>query len=499
MNPPLLTLDPVESSRVTIQGLRWRLLNQDYGDDPTGEGNIREAIDSFLGPERAALIPRVDFSNNALETAAKQLTTPGLYQQAPMVEAPPGGERIVAALTDAKYWLWMQRTQFIAAGMGDAFLHFVQVDGRLEIREVRPQACFVRVSPENPAKALEFRELRLRDLSSQGMGLRWCYDVYDLQAPAFWIETVDPNPVRVTNIIGLPADGVSGDAYQWRIDGGAVLPYIHYATTISGSYWHYNERRGLTRSTLRAMAFDSMAGQSAMDASHSTAIALNVTLPGGPTQGGDGSGTGGIGVSRIAILPGSLMSLSVEHETAPASIHQLRPAADLVQLRMWAQGEEARLLTRLGLSADDVKSAADNPTSADALMIKRDAKQRVSDRMEPFFRDADLQALALAGAMLGGPTTGYTISYYRAPISPDEREAEARADQAELDLGVISRVQLYMRRHPGITRQQATAALKQIQADEAALEATEPPDTSDAGKPVDGTPDPTETPQGNTL
>jgi hypothetical protein len=490
-----LQLDPVESSRITIQGLRWQLLNQDYGDDPTGEGNIREAIDSFLGQERAALIPRVDFSNNALETAAKQLTTPGLYQQAPMVEAGPGGERIAAALADAKYWLWMQRTQFLAAGMGDAFLHFVLVNGRLEIREVRPHACFVECSPENASKVLKFRELRQRDLSSQGMGVRWCYDVYDLQAPAFWIETAEANPVRVTNVIGLPAEGVSGDAYQWRIDGKAVLPYIHYTTTISSSYWHYNERRGLTRSTLRAMAFDTMAGQSAMDASHSTAIALNVTLPGGPTQGGDGSGTGGIGISRIAILPGSLMSLSVEHETTPASIHQLRPAADLVQLRMWAQGEEARLLTRLGLSADDVKSAADNPTSADALMIKRDAKQRVSDRMEPFFRDTDLQALALAGAMLGGPTTGYTISYYRAPISPDEREAEARADQAELDLGVISRVQLYMRRHPGITRQQATAALKQIQADEAALEVTEPPDTSDAGKPADDTPDPTDPPQ----
>jgi hypothetical protein len=196
-------------------------------------------------------------------------------------------------------------------------------------------------------------------------------------------------------------------------------------------------------------------------------------------------------VSRVAILPGSLVSLSVEDSSVPASITQLRPAADLAQLRLWAQGEEARLLTRLGLSADDVRSVSDNPTSADALMIKRDAKQRVSDRMEPFFRDADLQALALVGAMLGGPTTGYTISYYRTPTTADEREAEARADQAELDLGVISRVQLYMRRHPGITRQQATAALKQIQADEAALEATEPPDTSDAGKPADDTPDPT--------
>jgi hypothetical protein len=226
------------------------------------------------------------------------------------------------------------------------------------------------------------------------------------------------------------------------------------------------------------MAFDTMANQSAMDASHSTAIGINLALPSSPTQGGDGSGTGGIGVGRMAILPGSLLSLAVEDASTPASIHQLRPAADLVQLRMWAQGQEGRLLTRLGLSADDVKSAADNPTSAGALMIKQAAKQAVSDRMEPFFRDSDLQALALVGAMLGGPTSGYSISYYRPPTSAEEREAEARADQAELDLGMTSRVQLYMRRHPGVTRDDALAALRRIDADNKAL-SEDPADTPD--------------------
>lgn len=477
--PPLLNLSPTESARVASQALRWALLTQDYGDDPAGEGNIRGAIDGFLGPERAALIPRVDFSNNILETTARQLTTPGLYQRAPIVRGPPGGEAVVQALTDAKYWLWMQQTAFMAAGMGDALLHFEPQNGRIHIREVLPHCCFVETSPEDATVVQRFRELRLRDLSALGLGLKWCFDVYDLMTPAFYVETIESVPVSVTNIInGLPAEGLSGAAYPWRIDGAAVLPYVHYTTTVSGTYWHHNERRGITRATLRAMAYDTMAHQSAMDSSHSTAIAINVDLPATPTSGNDGSGGQSVAAARMAILPGSLLALDGRDNGAQPQIVQLRPAADLASLRLWAQAGEAQLLTRLGLSADDVRSAGDNPMSADALMIRQAAKQAVSDRLEPLFRDADLQALALVGAMLGGPTSGYTISYYRPPQQAEDRKADAEADQAELDLGMVSRVQLYQRRHPGMSRADALAALKEIDEDAALLAGTEQSQTA---------------------
>ena len=471
IQPPALNLSPAESSRVAIQTLRWALLNQDYGDDPAGEANIRGAIDGFLGPERAALIPRVDFSNNIIETTARQLTTPGLYQRAPQVRGPAGGEAVMQALTDAGYWLWMQRTMYLAAGMGDALLHFGMSGGKLHIREVRPSSCLVDCSPEDPAVVLRFREVRLRDLSALGLGLKWCFDVYDLREPCFYVETIDNKPIRVTNIIeGAPAEGYEGAAYPWRVDGRPVLPYVHYAVSVSGSYWHHNERRGLTRATLRAMAFDTMAHQSAMDSSHSTAIAINVDLPAAPTSGNDGSGGGqSVPGTRMAILPGSLLALDGRDNGAQPQIVQLRPAADLAQLRLWAQAQEAQLLTRLGLSADDVRSAGDNPMSADALMIKQAAKQAVADRLEPLFRAADLEALALAGAMLGGPTSGYTIAYYRPPQAAEERKADAEADAAELQLGMVSRVQLYQRRHPGASRADAITALKEIDADNAAL------------------------------
>ena len=471
IQPPVLNLSPAESSRVAIQTLRWALLNQDYGDDPAGEANIRGAIDGFLGAERAALIPRVDFSNNMLETTARQLTTPGLYQRAPQVRGPAGADAVVQAVTDAGYWLWMQRTMYLAAGMGDALLHFGVSGGKLHIREVRPDCCLAECSPEDPATVLRFREIRLRDLSAIGLGMKWCFDVYDLTAPAFWVETIEAMPIRVTNILpGAPAEGYSNAAYPWRVNGQPVLPYVHYAVTKSGAYWHHNAQRGLTRATLRAMAFDTMAHQSAMDSSHSTAIAINVDLPAAPTSGNDGSGGGqSVPGTRMAILPGSLLALDGRDNGAQPQIVQLRPAADLAQLRLWAQAQEAQLLTRLGLSADDVRSAGDNPMSADALMIKQAAKQAVADRLEPLFRAADLEALALAGAMLGGPTSGYTIAYYRPPQAAEERKADAEADAAELQLGMVSRVQLYQRRHPGASRADAIAALKEIDADNAAL------------------------------
>ena len=58
--------------------------------------------------------------------------------------------------------------------------------------------------------------------------------------------------------------------------------------------------------------------------------------------------------------------------------------------------------------------------------------------------------------------------------SPEDRKTQFEADKAELDLHLVSRVQLYQRHNPGIDRDGAIRALQQIDDDEAILEAGGP-------------------------
>lgn len=475
MNIPILnltSLNQFDTNRRTMQQLRWRLLNQDYGDDASGEGWVRPNIDAFLGPERAALIPAVDFSNNALLTAAMQLSTPGLYNRAPQVShADDNGMELAEIMCESGYWLHMQRVQFLTVGMGDAFLHISALDGKPSFREVPPHHVVVDVAPEDPSRVVRFRELRLRDCSSLGigMGLRWCWDVYDLSDASFKIVSADNDGLLLTNLIGLPAEGVSGDLYPWKYaDGSAYIPYVHYATQVSGAFWHHNETRGLTRATLSQMAFQTAANQSAFDSSHSTAIIAGCHSPGAPVNSTAGDGSGGIPASRMALLPGSALFLETIDQQQPL-VAQLRPSADLAQLRLWMAGQEAALLTRMGLAADDVQFMAANPTSAGSLAIRNRAKTMVSGRIEPYFRMADQTALKMVAALLGYPETGYSISYQQISLAPEDEKTTLEAEKLELDMGLTSRVILYQNHHPGTSREDAIRALQQIDADEADL------------------------------
>lgn len=470
-------LDAHDRARIERQTVRYYLLTQNYG-DTNNESNVRPAIDSLIGPERAQLIPAIDFSNNPILTASLQLAVPGLYSAAPKVtHADPRGQELAQIVEEGGYWLHMQYQQFLTAGMGDAILHISVENGTPAFRNVPPFMLVVKTAPENPERLLELKELRLRDLTVLGLGLQWCWDEYDLsdpQNPKFYIETADSACTKVTNVLpGTPADGLVGPAYRWRYgDGIPYIPYAHYAVEKTGFWWHDNATRGLTRATLFQMAFGTVANQSAMDASHSTAIGVDIELPGTPVSTPDGGGGGGEPAGRMAILPGSLLAVNSREGASNTSIHQLRPSADLAQLRMWMSSQEAAVLTRLGLSADDVQFMAANPTSAASLTIRNRTKRQMAQRFAPYFRACDLEVFKMLGAMLGYPEAGYAITYQEIPVSPEERKAELEADELELKLGLISPIDLYQRHNPGTTREDAVRILAQIRADSQILSVT---------------------------
>ena len=131
-----------------------------------------------------------------------------------------------------------------------------------------------------------------------------------------------------------------------------------------------------------------------------------------------------------------------------------------------------------------------NPTSAGALAITASAKRQIAAMVAPYFRRCDLIAVRMVAALarIGGvadwPEEGWSISYSQIPLSPQEQQAIRDEETHEKELGLVSTVDLWLRRHPGQSRAEAVAHLLRVKAEEAALSA-EAPEAPGAEPPED--------------
>jgi hypothetical protein len=65
--------------------------------------------------------------------------------------------------------------------------------------------------------------------------------------------------------------------------------------------------------------------------------------------------------------------------------------------------------------------------------------------------------------------SGFQIEYIASPFLQDP-ETQLRVDKAEVNQGLISTYRVYMRRHPGVTFEEAVEAVNRIAEEEAALD-----------------------------
>jgi hypothetical protein len=130
---------------------------------------------------------------------------------------------------------------------------------------------------------------------------------------------------------------------------------------------------------------------------------------------------------------------------------------------------ERRLVTYAGINAADQIRMAGDPRSGYAVSVSRDAQREVQRRFEPQFRAGDLAALRLAAILLNRaygearyPEGGYRISYEGIPYSGEERRSQLDRIRELRDQGLMSRVQAYQELYPGVSEEDARAALAEI-------------------------------------
>jgi hypothetical protein len=484
--PARPTFPAADEERATRQALRFQVLNEQFGpDDKYARDWIRQAV----GDERAEAIGTPDISGNSLAVAAIQLSTPGLYGLgAPLLRHEnPNALAAMTKLTSA-YWGVMQWIQRMVCGMGDFILRVDAEDGEITLRPAFPWDVIVKTCATNPSRIEELRELRLR-IGADGKPA-WMWDVYKVPAidddgdeagetddvVSYSVELpngedVSPDHLEVQlpdgTMAPAPAGGLQGADYPYRLaDGTAVLPFVFYAMEDNLGIWHDTYMRGATRGAMNSIMNWTYAGFAVHAATSAPMIGVGITPPGGNAD------SIGMQVSKVSvpILPGTVLLLGKQPDYDGQPLLTTGSVAPVRDILGYCEAYEGRQMLRMGVGADDITHDKANPTSAASLAISRAGKREISDRLRPFFQRADLQALrlfAMFSRMLGErlPEDGWSIEYPTLPLSLEEAEAQRERDAFDVAQGLASRLDLWLRRHPGRTREEGAADLDRIDAE----------------------------------
>jgi hypothetical protein len=122
-----------------------------------------------------------------------------------------------------------------------------------------------------------------------------------------------------------------------------------------------------------------------------------------------------------------------------------------------------------GVTLPEASRAGANPMSGVAIALTHDQKRSEQRRASPLRQRADVAMMHMLAAQLGLPDGDVGVLYYEIPLTADETRTQLEVDAAELANGVVSRVDVMMRRNPGITREQAIAEIVRIARDEAEI------------------------------
>lgn len=461
-----------DQKRAAHQALRSRLLNGQWSKD------LEDALAKHIRPERRAAWGVAEMSRNPYKSLATQVGG-ALYASPPEVRPAAGGEGLVRSVADAGYWQLQQRKSSDLVGLREGL---VRVDwterGGLLLRPVEPELCHVRALPEAPDVPVAVEEIQQRVDPTTGR-LSWCWeilDVSDLDHPVHRIVSADRKQDWTSAL--LKGDK-SGAAYQYRDgDGKPYLPVPMYHAERTGRLWDPWHGLEAVLGTLTVSVLLTFWVHGVKDGSFAT-----VLLVAGRVVGLEVESPSGVRTNVISTEPGSLIEVAPIEEGMQPSAIQLQPGFDPENLMAAIGRFESGLAEYAGVSAADIVRTGADPRSGVSLSISREGLRAAQARYEPQLRRGDLEVLSVAAKVLNAatgtthPESGYTISYPSLPLSSAEQQALREDLLAKVGAGLMSKVDAYIRLHPGISREQAIADLQRIARENMMFPGAAPPPT----------------------
>jgi hypothetical protein len=179
--------------------------------------------------------------------------------------------------------------------------------------------------------------------------------------------------------------------------------------------------------------------------------------------------------------PATLLALEAIVRDSPVEVGQFQPGGDPVAAMEAMQAYAAWLMHDAGISGSDLLRTSGDPRSGYALSLSNECKRAAQRRNAPQFRDADQRLVALSAILLNRatgsalPEDGYSVVYTAIPQSPEELQARRQHLLDLMGKGLMSKVDVYMELHPGLTREQAAKELQRIQTEDASGDASSSP------------------------
>lgn len=461
-----------DQARWTEQALRYRLLTGKQKED------VRKAIeDQFCLEIAANLEINPDLSRNPYRLIFQQLNV--AYLEPPEVQITEDPEADLSPLVTPKLWAQQQQTSLYALSMGECLvrLDWQHWAGATEAsyRVVQPDKVVVEAMPYEPDQPGRVEELRKR-----GDVFTWeIWDVRDPKEPVFKIEEIEDDGERV-DATAKWAPQLAGEGRYPYIDkqGQPILPYVLYHRKVDSSrLWCWTDGIELTDGSLKLAALWTHWGDGFVNAAHPQRYALDVD-----TQAGHTRTIGGTPVDVVPVDRKSILKFSSKGPGG-GSLGQFAAAMDPLQaaeaLRLYEQG----LAVYAGLNPADLQIT--QAQSGYAIVVSRDGQRKAQKMVEPSFRIADQQLLATAarlsnfynGTTLSEDPREYKIRYRSLKPSIEEMKATAELIRAEVDLGVMSKLDALRKLHPEIESDEDALErllrVRQVEAELSGLERVE--------------------------
>ncbi len=429
-----------DRARWKEQSLRYRLLTGKQLPD------VRDEIEGMFSQEIAADITiNPDLSRNALRLIYQQLNV--AYLEPPDVRAE--GVEDMAPIVTPLLWAQQQQTALYTLAIQESL---VRVDWKhwldakeTSYRPIPPDLVVILPMPHEPHVPGRVEEVRERDGT-------WTWEIWDVRdpaAPVFQILELDSKGQTYDATATWAPEFVNNYPYRAR-DGAPILPYVLYHARVTPQMWNWHEGIEISRGALRLAALWSQWSDAFVSASHPQRWALDVESQAGITRQ-----IGGVQVDVVPTDRKSILKFGSKGPTG-GSLGQFNPAMDPLRaaesLRMYEHG----LAVYAGLNPSDLQITSGQ--SGYAIVVSRAGQRRAQKLLEPALRLADQELLATAaklantygGHNLPEDPRDYNISYRALEPMPAERKEMTEAIKAELEMGLISRLDAIRMLNPSI-------------------------------------------------
>lgn len=435
--------DPTEAARVEHTRMRREIIYDMHGD------RVRERLHRALGTTRANAVRIVDMTANPARYVCSQLAA--MYREIPEVAPPSGAEETASAVMEAGFWQLAARNQRDTIALNDGFIR-VDLDEDNEdapsFRLVPPDLVSVVASPLRPSQPLALSE--------------WIPDPDD---PAKWVQLRTDPRVRLYGAYDAEGNDVtgrvlgeksfSGDAFPFLVEGRPVLPYTAYHSAESGYCLDPYTGQDIFEGALQLGVYYSFFGHALRQGSWAQRYIVGARPVGGDVD------ESGKRKDIVADLATAVAFEASEEGGGTPQVGQWSAPVDPDRFFSAIERYERRLVES-ALSTVGVSRRESDVRSSMSLAVSKEAQRDAQRAYEPVFRRSDLKLLRLVAGLRSEPTEGWRIHYRSLPRDASELAAEVDRMEHLIAAGLLDRVSAYQQLHPGLTDQEAEAAVQRI-------------------------------------